>query len=61
MKDEKLTEVVYERGDPENGRFGIRVETDSNTARLIRKNKILIQLFGIGIVAGIAYLIYLAL
>lgn len=61
MKTEKITEIVYERGDPENGQFGLRVETDSNTARLIRKNKIWIHLFAIGIVAGIAYLIYLAL
>lgn len=60
MKD-KSYETVFECGNPENGRFGIQVKVDPDGARWIRENKIWIQLIGIGIVAGIAYLIYLAL
>lgn len=61
MKTEENTEVVYECGKPDGGWFGIQVKANPEIARLIRKNKIWIQLFVIGIVAGIAYLVYLAL
>ena len=60
MKD-KSYETVFECGNPENGWFGIQVQANPNAARWIRENKIWIQLFAIGIVAGIAYLIYLTL
>ena len=55
MKDEKLTEVLYERGDP-NSESGLYIQITANP-----KAVIWIKLFAIGIVAGIAYLIYLAL
>ena len=54
MKDEEFAEVVYERGDP--AKNGLYIQITANP-----KAVIWLKFFAVGILAGIAYLVYLAI